>query len=80
MSTKAFCPCGGGSNLILETGTENQILVLITPAAMNFFHQILKNFHFGVKKNIWFSLPVPKIKFDPFPPPPPPTHGEKLGP
>ena len=50
MSTKAFCPCGGGSNLILGTGTENQILFLITPAAINFFHQILKNCHFGVKK------------------------------
>ena len=36
MSTKAFCPCGGGSNLILETGMENQIFILITPAAINF--------------------------------------------
>ena len=51
MSTKAFCPCGGGSNLILGTGMENQIFILITPAAINFFHQILKNCHFGVKKN-----------------------------
>ena len=50
MSTKAFCPCGGRSNLILGAGTENQILFLITPAAVNFFHQILKNCHFGVKK------------------------------
>ena len=52
MSTKAFFPCGGGSNLILGTGMENQILFLITPAAINFFHQILKNCHFGVKKII----------------------------
>ena len=52
MSTKAFCPCGGGSNLILGTGTENQIFILITPAAINFFYQILKNCHFGVKKII----------------------------
>ena len=51
MSTKAFFPCGGGSNLILGTGTENQIFILITPAAINHFHQILKNCHFGVKKN-----------------------------
>ena len=50
MSTKAFCPCGGGSNLILGTGMENQIFILITPAAINFFHQILKNCHFGVKR------------------------------
>ena len=60
MSTKAFCPCGEGSNLILGTGTENQILFLITPAAINFFHQILKNCHFGVKQNhsspIWICM------------------------
>ena len=41
MSTKAFFPCGGESNLILGTGTENQILFLITPAAINYFHQIV---------------------------------------
>ena len=60
MSTKAFCPCGGGSNLILGTGTKNQILFLITPAAINYFHQILKYCHFGVKKNhsspIWICM------------------------
>ena len=41
-STKAFFPCGGGSNLILGTGTENHIFILRTPAAINFFHLILK--------------------------------------
>ena len=51
MSTKAFFPCGGGSNLILGTGKENQIFILITPATINFFHQILKNCHFGVKNS-----------------------------
>ena len=61
MSTKAFYPCGGGSNLILGTGTENQILFLINPAAINFFHQIFKNCHFGVKKKnhsspIWIYM------------------------
>ena len=55
MSTKAFFPCGEGSNLILGTGLENQIFILRTPAAIKFFHQILKNFHFGVKKK---SLPT----------------------
>ena len=49
MSTKAFCPCGGGSNLILGTGTENQIFIFITPAAINFF-QILKN---SQKLSLW---------------------------
>ena len=59
MSTKAFCPCGGGSNLILGTGMENQIFILITPAAIKIFHQILKNCHFGVKINslsTWMDL------------------------
>ena len=37
--------------LILGTGTENQIFILRTPATIKFFHQILKNCHFGVKKN-----------------------------
>ena len=35
-------PCGGGSNLILGTGIENQIFILRTQAAIKFFHQILK--------------------------------------
>ena len=42
MSTKALFPNGGGSNLILGTGTENQIIILRTPAAIKFFHQFLK--------------------------------------
>ena len=31
MNTKALFPCGGGSNLILGTGTENQTFILRTP-------------------------------------------------
>ena len=42
MSTKAFFPCGGGSNLILGTGTENHTFILRIPVAIDFFHQILK--------------------------------------
>ena len=60
MSTKALFPCGGGSNLILGTGTESQIFILITPATIKFFHQILKNCHFGVKKN---HYPPEKLNF-----------------
>ena len=55
MTTKAFFPCGGRSNLILGIGMENQIFILITPATMKFCHQILKNCHFGVKKIITHS-------------------------
>ena len=34
MSTKALFPCGEGSNLILGTGTKNEIFILRTPAAI----------------------------------------------
>ena len=37
MNTKALFPCRGGSNLILGTGTENQIFILRTPATVKFF-------------------------------------------
>ena len=40
---QSIFPCGGGSNLILGTGIENHIFILRTPAAINVFHQILKN-------------------------------------
>ena len=42
MTTKALLPCGGQSNLILGTGTENEIFILKTPAPVKFFHRILK--------------------------------------
>ena len=38
MNIKAFFPSGGWSNLILGTGTENQIFFLGTPAIVKFFH------------------------------------------
>ena len=63
MSTKVPFPCGGGSNLILETGTENEIFILRTPAFIKFFHQILKNCHFGLKKK---SLPTQMDLYDPY--------------
>ena len=64
MSTKALFPCGGGSNLILGTGIENQIFILRTPATIKFFHQILKNCHFdGVKQK---SLPTQMDLYDPY--------------
>ena len=52
----AFFCCGGGSNLTLGTGMENQIFILRTPAAIKFFHQILKNCHFCVKKKKSISM------------------------
>ena len=42
MNTNTFFPCGGESDLILGTDMENQIFFLRTPAAIKFFHQILK--------------------------------------
>ena len=63
MNTKAIFHCGGGPNLILGTGMENQIFILRTPAASTFFHQILKNCHFGVQIN---SLSTQIDLYDPY--------------
>ena len=70
MSTKAFFPCGGKSNLILGTGIESQIFILRTPAAINFFHQIFKKLSLWCKKkiphpwicmtHIWFPTLFPR--------------------
>ena len=43
MNTKSFFPCGGGSNLILGTGSENEIFFLRTPATVKFFTKLSKN-------------------------------------
>ena len=63
MNTKAIFHFGGGSNLILGTGMENQIFILRTPAAIKFFHQILQNCHFCVKIN---SLSTQMDLYDPY--------------
>ena len=62
MSTKALFSYGGASNLILGTGTENQIFFLRTLAVIKFFHQILKICHFGVKNKL---LPTQMDFYDP---------------
>ena len=49
---QSIFPLWGRINLILGTGTENQIFILRTPAAIKVFHQILKKWHFGVKKKV----------------------------
>ena len=49
---QSIFPLWGRVKLNLGTGTENQIFILRTPATVKFFHQILKNCHFGVKKII----------------------------
>ena len=38
MNTKAFFPCGGGKNLILGIGRQNQVFFVRIPAAVKFFH------------------------------------------
>ena len=48
MNIKAFFPCGGGSNLILGTGRENQIFFLRTPATVKFFFTKLSKNNMGV--------------------------------
>ena len=49
MTMQAFLPCGGGSNLILGIGRENQIFFVGTPAAVKFFPQNCQKMVFGVK-------------------------------
>ena len=55
MNTKAFFPYGGGSNLVLGIGRENQIFFVRTPAAVKFFPQNCHNMAFWCQKN---SLPT----------------------
>ena len=50
MTTKAFFLSGGGSNLILGTGMENQIFILRTQAAVKFFLTGLLKNNFGITK------------------------------
>ena len=52
MNTKAFFPYGGGSNLILGIGRENKIFFLELQLLSSFFHEIVKKWHFGIKKFI----------------------------
>ena len=62
MNTKALFSFGAGSNLILGTGTENQIFFLKNSSCDQVFHQILKTCHFGVKNK---SLPTQMDLYDP---------------
>ena len=49
---QSIFPLQGSSNLILGTSIENQIFFLRTPAAIKFFHQILKEMTLWCKKKI----------------------------
>ena len=51
MNTKAFFPCGGGSNLILGTHMENLIFFLRTPATIKFFSPNSQKLSLVSKKN-----------------------------
>ena len=61
MSTKALFPCGGWSNLILGTGTENQIFILRTSATIIFCIKFSKNDTLVSKK----SLPTQMDLYNP---------------
>ena len=52
MNTKAFFPCGGGSNLILAISMENQITFLKTPAIVKFFSQKCQNMTLWCKQKV----------------------------
>ena len=55
MNTKAFFPCGGGSNLILGIGKENQIIFLENSGCCQVFSQNCQKMTFWCKKK---SLPM----------------------
>ena len=52
MNTKALFPCGGESNLILGTGTENETFILRTPATIIFFASNSQKMTLWCKKKI----------------------------
>ena len=45
MNTKAFFPCGGGSNLILGTGRENKIFFMNTHPAIEHIQSVTLTVH-----------------------------------
>ena len=54
MNMKAFFLCGGGSNLILRTGRENQMFFLRISVNIKCFHQIVKTDTLTFKKFITY--------------------------
>ena len=63
MNTKAFFPCGGGSNLILGIGRKNQIFFLRIPVAVKFFPQNCQKMAFWCKIN---SLHTQMLLYNPY--------------
>ena len=51
MNTKAFFPCGGGSNLILGTASENQIFFSKNSSQSQFFSPNCQKMTLWHKKN-----------------------------
>ena len=60
---KAHFLCGGGSNLILGTGTENQIFILRPPATIIFFASNSQKITLWCKKT---SLPTQMDLYSPY--------------
>ena len=54
MNMKAFFLCGGGLNLILGTGRENEMFFLRIPVTVKYFHQIVKTDTLTLKKFITY--------------------------
>ena len=64
MNIKAYFPCGGGSNLNLWTGSENQIFFLRPPANVKFFHKICQNLTLLQKEETSLPTPMDFYNFD----------------
>ena len=69
---KSIFPCGGGSNLILGIGRENQIFLVRTPAAVKFFSQNCQKMTFWYKKIITHEMHL----YNPYRVPPHYSKGE----
>ena len=52
---QSILPLSGRVKLNFRDRYGKPNIYLITPAAINFFHQILKNCHFGVRKKSFLT-------------------------
>ena len=59
---QSIFPLWGRVKINLGTGTENQIFILITPAAIDFFHQILRIVTLVLKKSFLTHMDL----YDPY--------------
>ena len=67
MGASVTTPCHEGHHGGHHRGCLTPPVMSPSEAKVSFFDNLLKNLTVAqvLRKNIWFSVPVPKIKFDP---------------